>query len=241
RLGLFLTHADPEATAALRADIARWGDKAPRIFEPKLDQVYTIERNRIRAVKLPPTAKRLDRYAEAAAVAGHDWHNDYARLMLLIQQELRKAESDAERRRLLKKMHRLIGQRSQSSDRSAFATRAATDIALLPWGTVSGDTTRVIGARSRSKAPSAKIACTTAQTGLRKPAATRRAAASAAVCPVDTMSSISTGWRSRNSPTSGNAISTSRSPLRDLDRTKKGAPQRSATSATHCRLSSSGP
>lgn len=111
RLGLFLTHADPEATAALRADIARWGDKAPRIFEPKLDQVYTIERNRIRAVKLPPTAKRLDRYAEAAAVAGHDWHNDYARLMLLIQQELRKAESDAERRRLLKKMHRLIGQR----------------------------------------------------------------------------------------------------------------------------------
>lgn len=110
RLGMFLTHGEPEATAALRAAIAQWGNAAPRVLEPKIDEVYAIDARKIRPVKLPPSFKRLDRYAEAEALSGHDWHNDYARLMLLIQQELKDASSDADRRKLLKKMRRLLSQ-----------------------------------------------------------------------------------------------------------------------------------
>lgn len=109
RMGMFLTHGEPQATAALRGAIAKWGSDAPNVLEPKIDQVYAIDGGKIRLLKLPPSFKRLGRYAEAEALSGHDWHNDYARLMLLIQQELKDAPSDADRRRLLKKMHRLLG------------------------------------------------------------------------------------------------------------------------------------
>lgn len=111
RKAMFLTHGEPDAAAALRAAIGGWGSNAPRVIEPKLDEVYSIDAGKVRLLKLPPSFKRLSRYAEAEAVSGHDWHNDYARLMLLVQQELKDARSDAERRKLLKKMHSLLGRR----------------------------------------------------------------------------------------------------------------------------------
>lgn len=108
RCNLFLTHGDPDATAALRASISMWGSDAPAVIVPKLDESYALAGARAKLLRRN-SAPRLDRYAQAEAVSGHDWHNDYARLMLQVQQNLRDAPSDAERRRLLKKMQRLLG------------------------------------------------------------------------------------------------------------------------------------
>lgn len=115
RRGLMLTHGEPDAVGALRAAIALW-DKAtlphgimPQVYAPRLDEFYALNHPHPKLLKTPQVQKRLDRYAEAEALSGHDWHNDYARLMLQVQAELRNAESDAERRRLLKKMQRVLG------------------------------------------------------------------------------------------------------------------------------------
>jgi hypothetical protein len=72
---------------------------------------------------------------------------------------------------------------------------------------------------------------------------TRRTLATAwiIVRALETMSSTSTGWRSRQADTSGRLTSTSRSPRRIFCSTVQGAPASAATSATHCSLSESGP
>lgn len=115
RRGLMLTHGEPDAVGALRAAISLW-DKStlplgqlPQIYAPRLDEFYALNHAHPKLLKTPQVQKRLDRYAEAEALSGHDWHNDYARLMLQVQAELRGAKSDAERRRLLKKLQRVLG------------------------------------------------------------------------------------------------------------------------------------
>jgi metallo-beta-lactamase family protein len=111
RRGLFLTHGDPDAIASLRAAVAQWKDAdMPHMITPRLDESYGLLPPHPKLLKpAKPAAPRLDRYAHAEAIAGHDWHNDYARLMLQVQQELREAKTDLDRRRLLKKMQRVLG------------------------------------------------------------------------------------------------------------------------------------
>jgi metallo-beta-lactamase family protein len=110
RRGVMLTHGDLDAIGALRASIAQWKEEAPHVTVPRLDETYNLRAPHPKLIKTPkPTPPRLDRYAQAEALAGHDWHNDYARLMLQVQQQLRAAKTDAERRRLLKKMQRVLG------------------------------------------------------------------------------------------------------------------------------------
>ncbi|WP_300299870.1 MBL fold metallo-hydrolase [Ferrovibrio sp.] len=115
RRGLMLTHGEPDSVGALRAAIALW-DKSklplgqlPQVYAPRLDELYALNHPHPKLLKTPQVQKRLDRYAEAEALSGHDWHNDYARLMLQVQAELRGAKSDVERRRLLKKLQRVLG------------------------------------------------------------------------------------------------------------------------------------
>ncbi|MEL3889488.1 MBL fold metallo-hydrolase [Ferrovibrio sp. MS7] len=112
RRGLLLTHGEADAIAALRSAIAGWGEQAPMVTVPKLDEYYDLTAPHPRLLKAGVARKRLDRYAEAEAMAGHDWHNDYAQLMLQVQQQLRRAGSDPERRRLLRKLHRVLGKES---------------------------------------------------------------------------------------------------------------------------------
>jgi metallo-beta-lactamase family protein len=109
RRGLLLTHGEPDAVGALRAAIAQWHDQAPTVLVPKLDESYSLTGRQPKLLKQAQVPRRLDRYAETEAISGEDWHNDYARLMLQVQQQLRNAGSDQERRRLLKKMHRVLG------------------------------------------------------------------------------------------------------------------------------------
>ncbi|MFN3401361.1 MAG: MBL fold metallo-hydrolase, partial [Ferrovibrio sp.] len=104
-------HGDPDAIGALHAAISLWGDRAPSVLTPKLDETYSLAHGKPRLLKRTQQTRRLDRYAEAEALSGRDWHNDYARLMLQVQQQLRTAKSDVERRRLLRKMQRVVGDR----------------------------------------------------------------------------------------------------------------------------------
>ena len=76
---------------------------------PRLDETYNISRPQPRLLRKAAEARRLDRFAEQEAISGHDWHNDYARLMLQVQHQLRTAKTDLERQRLLRKMQRILG------------------------------------------------------------------------------------------------------------------------------------
>lgn len=109
RGSVMLTHGDPDAIGALHAAIALWGSRAPSVMIPKLDDSYSLAHGKPRLLKRAQQQRRLDRFAESEALSGRDWHNDYARLMLQVQQQLRTATSDAERRRLLRKMRRVLG------------------------------------------------------------------------------------------------------------------------------------
>jgi len=109
RGSVMLTHGDPDAIGALHAAISLWGDRAPSVLTPKLDETYSLAHGKPRLLKRAQQTRRLDRFAEAEALSGRDWHNDYARLMLQVQQQLRTAKSDVERRRLLRKMQRVVG------------------------------------------------------------------------------------------------------------------------------------
>ena len=104
RRGLFLTHGELDAAASLRAAIAGWKEELPAITIPHIDESYRLDGRR--PVRIPPDGapRRLDRYAEAEALAGHDWHNDYARLMLDVQRRLRGMEDDVARKRLMRKL-----------------------------------------------------------------------------------------------------------------------------------------
>lgn len=109
RGSVMLTHGDPDAIGALHAAISLWGKRAPSVLTPKLDETYSLAHGKPRLLTRAQQKRRLDRYAETEALSGRDWHNDYARLMLQVQHQLRTATNDAERRRLLKKMQRLVG------------------------------------------------------------------------------------------------------------------------------------
>src|SRR5690606_36601119 len=107
RRGVMLTHGDADAIGCLRAAIAQWGDDAPHVTVPRLDETYRLTGPHPKPMKTAGP-KRIDRHAEAEAIAGHDWHNDYAKLMLGVQQQLREAKTDAERRRLTRRIQRLL-------------------------------------------------------------------------------------------------------------------------------------
>jgi metallo-beta-lactamase family protein len=109
RGAVMLTHGDPDAIGALHAAIALWPEPRPAVLVPRLDETYNISRAQPRLLRRMQTAPRLDRHAEREAISGRDWHNDYARLMLQVQQQLRTAKTDLERRRLIKKMQRILG------------------------------------------------------------------------------------------------------------------------------------
>ena len=101
---------------------------------------------------------------------------------------------------------------------------------------------RAAPAASRSAwALSAKTAWTPTQTGAGSEVRRRWPTVAIIVRAVEMMSSISTGVRSSQRVTSGGDTSTSRSPRRVFSRIRYGASQRSATAATHCSLSASGP
>jgi len=108
KAGLFLTHGEAASLGALQLAISAWPMPRPHVFLPQLDETWSLEGKKPR--RLPASRPpRLDAENRAAALAGHDWHNDYAALVLDLQNRLRDAHDPRERRLLLRKMRRQLG------------------------------------------------------------------------------------------------------------------------------------
>ncbi len=98
RRGLFLTHGEDDSRAALRDLLVESGLSRRRIYMPQLDDAINLIGNR--APRKQPVTRRLP----PNVVGRTDWHNEYAQLVLDLQQALYKASDDKKRNAIL---HRL--------------------------------------------------------------------------------------------------------------------------------------
>lgn len=107
--GVFVTHGEEGALAALSQAVTELGVPASRVFVPQLDQTYLLDRlgQPARIAAEPPP--RLAAYAMKEVAAGRDWHNEYAAFVLDLQHHLNALGDDALRARLLQRARRLLG------------------------------------------------------------------------------------------------------------------------------------
>ena len=106
--GVFVTHGEEQALAALSEAITELDMPPSRVLVPQLDQTYLLDR-----ISQPPQIAaapppRLAPYAMEEVAAGRDWHNDYAAFVLDLQHHLDALGDDALRARLLQRARRLL-------------------------------------------------------------------------------------------------------------------------------------
>lgn len=104
RGGLFLTHGEPAAMTAFRAELAALGVDPATVHLPALDQAFALTAGA--APRALPSASRLP--PEAAALPS-DWHNAYARLLLDLGRRLKALPDDAARMALLERLRQDLG------------------------------------------------------------------------------------------------------------------------------------
>jgi metallo-beta-lactamase family protein len=105
RRGIFLSHGEEPALKALQASLE---DLSPsgRAIIPDLDDIYELTGES--AVLVDDHERRL-----APAVAGRqDWHNDYAKLLLDINDALEKAADRKAKAVILRRLKRALGEES---------------------------------------------------------------------------------------------------------------------------------
>lgn len=98
--GIFLTHGEVEARAALAKEISLF-DAPVKVIEPSLDEIFALSGDSDPVLRPQSTPPRLTQAAIKSGVAAWDWHNDYAQLVLQLQHQLRTAPTDTERNQLL--------------------------------------------------------------------------------------------------------------------------------------------
>jgi metallo-beta-lactamase family protein len=102
RAGIFLTHGEDPARAALRDHLIAAGCDVSLIHLPKLDDRFEL----IAAAPVPEP--RATRVPDSEIVA--DWHNDYAILLLDLSRRLDALPDDQARRALLRRLHAALPQ-----------------------------------------------------------------------------------------------------------------------------------
>jgi len=100
--GLFLTHGEDEARAALRDCLLQAGVPSRRIYLPQLDEKFNLLGHG------GPRRLETERRLPTKAVGKEDWHNDYAQLMLDIQQSLQQLADEKQREKLLRRLRRAL-------------------------------------------------------------------------------------------------------------------------------------
>lgn len=106
RRGVFLVHGEEPALEALQASLADVG-QAPRATIAELDEVYDLTDQKPARVDHPEP--RLPR-----ASAGHrDWHNEYAALLLEINDALEQAADKKAKAVLIRRIRRALEGKSQ--------------------------------------------------------------------------------------------------------------------------------
>ena len=107
RRGVFVTHGEEAALAALKAGIGGLAEPPPQIVIPRLDQTFVLHPAATPRPE-PAAPMRLPAEATAAIVEGRDWHNDYASFVLDLQDTLHGAADDRSRRILLRRLKRAL-------------------------------------------------------------------------------------------------------------------------------------
>jgi metallo-beta-lactamase family protein len=102
--GVFVTHGEESAIAAMKTGIAGLGIDAARIALPRLDQSFELSPAAAPRAAEPGAEARLSPIATAAVSEGRDWHNDYASFALDLQDGLARMTDDRDRMLLLGKL-----------------------------------------------------------------------------------------------------------------------------------------
>lgn len=117
RGGLFLSHGETEAVAALR-DLMQGDAPTLRIVTPNIGERFTLLPGQ------PP--KRLETgRVDIEALAGEDWQNDYADFITNLKRNLGKIRSERARREALAQMRRVLD--SYEAAREAHKQRNGAD------------------------------------------------------------------------------------------------------------------
>jgi metallo-beta-lactamase family protein len=101
RRGIFLVHGETPALEALQASL---GDviSVGRAVIPELDDIYDLAGEK--AVPVEPRERRL----ESSVVGRQDWHNDYSKLLLDINEALDKAADKRAQAVILRRLRRAL-------------------------------------------------------------------------------------------------------------------------------------
>jgi len=102
RGALFLTHGEAEAMQALRDGLAGAGYDPAWVLVPELDERFELRPDGPVRHRLPP------RLEPGLVRAREDWHNEYARTVLSLEEKLRALPSDREREALLERIRAAI-------------------------------------------------------------------------------------------------------------------------------------
>ncbi len=101
--GLFLTHGNPEALAAMQEALLADGFPEARLYVPTLDDDYDLD-----GVGAKPKRTGIVRRLPPEAVCCPDWHNELADLTLNLRARLEAAGSDEERLRILHTLEKAL-------------------------------------------------------------------------------------------------------------------------------------
>lgn len=112
RRGVFVVHGEEGALAALKDGIVDLGLDEPRVIIPRLDQTFVLHPAGTPRPRKEAARPRLDPVGAASLAEGRDWHNDYASLVLDLQQSLRSTADDRTRQALLRRLKRALDAQS---------------------------------------------------------------------------------------------------------------------------------
>jgi metallo-beta-lactamase family protein len=102
--GVFITHGEEAALAALKDGILAKGLAKADVVIPQLDQSFILHPAESPRPIENREPTRLDPAARDAIHAGRDWHNDYASFLLDLQERLGRAADTRSRQILLRRL-----------------------------------------------------------------------------------------------------------------------------------------
>jgi metallo-beta-lactamase family protein len=103
-----LVHGEPDARHGLAEALAAAGLEPSRILGPELDQTFDFAFRDDRWHAVPSSVRPAQRLEAAEVVAGRDWHNDYAALLLDLRNALRQETDDRQRQLLLNTVREVV-------------------------------------------------------------------------------------------------------------------------------------
>jgi metallo-beta-lactamase family protein len=110
---VFLTHGEEEAQVAFAADLALNGLlRQERIVRPRLDDCYDLETDTLIETETRPRISPED-------VGRLDWHNDLTKLVLDINEEVRRAADEKSRGVIIRRLRRALENRNYGAGRGA--------------------------------------------------------------------------------------------------------------------------